>query len=110
MVIVLPPAFDLPAGVEQIPEPARIQALLAQPAVEAFDVRILHRLARPDVNELQLPLQRPGQKRSRRKLGTVIAAQPQWRTTLADDAIRRALDGSTALEEVLRVVDLSDRM
>jgi type II secretory ATPase GspE/PulE/Tfp pilus assembly ATPase PilB-like protein len=30
--------------------------------------------------------------------------------TLADDAIRRALDGSTALEEVLRVVDLSDRM
>jgi len=30
--------------------------------------------------------------------------------TLADDAIRRALDGSTALEEVLRVVDLTDRM
>ena len=30
--------------------------------------------------------------------------------TLADDAIRRALDGSTALDEVLRVVDLTDRM
>ena len=30
--------------------------------------------------------------------------------TLADDAIRRALDGSTSLDEVARVVDLSDRM
>jgi type II secretory ATPase GspE/PulE/Tfp pilus assembly ATPase PilB-like protein len=30
--------------------------------------------------------------------------------TLADDAIRRALDGNTALDEVLRVVDLTDRM
>jgi len=30
--------------------------------------------------------------------------------TLADDATRRALDGSTSLEEVLRVVDLTDRM
>ena len=30
--------------------------------------------------------------------------------TLADDAIRRALDGSTSLEEVVRVVDLTDRM
>ena len=30
--------------------------------------------------------------------------------TLADDAIRRAIDGNTALDEVLRVVDLTDRM
>ena len=30
--------------------------------------------------------------------------------TLADDAIRRALDGSTSLDEVLRIVDLTDRM
>ena len=30
--------------------------------------------------------------------------------TLADDATRRALDGSTSLDEVLRVVDLTDRM
>jgi len=30
--------------------------------------------------------------------------------TLADDGIRRVLDGSTALEELMRVVDLTDRM
>jgi len=30
--------------------------------------------------------------------------------TLADDGIRRVLDGSTALDELVRVVDLTDRM
>jgi len=30
--------------------------------------------------------------------------------TLADDGIRRVLDGSTALDELMRVVDLTDRM
>jgi len=30
--------------------------------------------------------------------------------TLADDGVRRVLDGSTSLEEVLRVVDLTDRI
>ena len=30
--------------------------------------------------------------------------------TLADDGVRRVLDGSTALDELLRVVDLTDRM
>jgi general secretion pathway protein E/type IV pilus assembly protein PilB len=30
--------------------------------------------------------------------------------TLADDGIRRVLDGSTALDELMRVIDLTDRM
>jgi type IV pilus assembly protein PilB len=30
--------------------------------------------------------------------------------TLADDGIRRVLDGSTSIEELMRVVDLTDRM
>jgi general secretion pathway protein E/type IV pilus assembly protein PilB len=30
--------------------------------------------------------------------------------TLADDGVRRILDGSTSLEELIRVVDLTDRM
>jgi general secretion pathway protein E/type IV pilus assembly protein PilB len=29
---------------------------------------------------------------------------------LADDGLRRVLDGSTSLEELARVVDLTDRM
>jgi general secretion pathway protein E/type IV pilus assembly protein PilB len=30
--------------------------------------------------------------------------------TLADDGIRRVLDGSTSLDELIRIVDLTDRM
>jgi general secretion pathway protein E/type IV pilus assembly protein PilB len=30
--------------------------------------------------------------------------------TLADDGTRRVLDGSTALDELMRVIDLTDRM
>ena len=30
--------------------------------------------------------------------------------TLADDAIRRVLDGDTTLDEVSRVIDLTDRL
>ncbi len=37
-------------------------------------------------------------------------ANQQGFTTLADDGLRRVLDGTTSLEEVGRVVDLTDRM
>ena len=37
-------------------------------------------------------------------------ASRQGFTTLADDGLRRVLDGSTSLEEIGRVVDLTDRM
>ena len=30
--------------------------------------------------------------------------------TLSDDGVRRTLDGSTSLEELMRLVDLTDRM
>jgi general secretion pathway protein E/type IV pilus assembly protein PilB len=30
--------------------------------------------------------------------------------TLAEDGVRRVLDGSTALDELVRIVDLTDRM
>jgi len=37
-------------------------------------------------------------------------ANRQGFVTLADDGLRRVLDGSTSLEEIARVVDLTDRM
>ena len=37
-------------------------------------------------------------------------ALAQGFVTLADDGLRRVLDGSTSLEELGRVVDLTDRM
>jgi general secretion pathway protein E/type IV pilus assembly protein PilB len=39
-----------------------------------------------------------------------FAATQAGFTTLADDGLRRVLDGSTSLEELARVIDLTDRM
>ena len=39
-----------------------------------------------------------------------LAADRQGFTTLADDGLRRVLDGSTSIEELGRVIDLTDRM
>jgi hypothetical protein len=43
------PGFNLAPRVEQIEEPAHLQTLFAQSAMETFHVRVLHRLARPDM-------------------------------------------------------------
>lgn len=40
----------------------------------------------------------------------LIAANKQDFSTLADDACRRVLDGTTSLEEISRLVDLTDRL
>ncbi|MCG6875844.1 MAG: GspE/PulE family protein [Betaproteobacteria bacterium] len=40
----------------------------------------------------------------------LTAAMAKGFRTLADDGIRRVLDGSTSLEELMRVIDLTDRM
>ena len=61
-VVLLPPRRDLLPGIEQVLEPTRVQTFVSQLAVETLDVRVLHRLARFDVHELNLPLQTPRQK------------------------------------------------
>ena len=48
-VVFRAPGCDLRAGVEQIPEPAYVQTFVAQPSVEALNVRVLRWLARLDV-------------------------------------------------------------
>jgi general secretion pathway protein E/type IV pilus assembly protein PilB len=40
----------------------------------------------------------------------LTAAMAKGFRTLADDGIRRVLDGSTSLDELMRVIDLTDRM
>jgi len=52
MVVVRLPLGDLTTGVRQIEEPVFVQALIAEFAVEALDVAVLHRSPRRD--EVQL--------------------------------------------------------
>ena len=42
---MLAPRLDRPPGIGQIHEPVKVQARIAQAAVEAFDERVLRRLA-----------------------------------------------------------------
>jgi hypothetical protein len=48
LVVVLPPGSDDSSGLGQSLEPMLVQALIAELAVEALDVAVLHRPARFD--------------------------------------------------------------
>ena len=48
-VVVGPPFFDDPSGLWQAGEEVLVEALIAQPAIEALDEAVLGRLARCDV-------------------------------------------------------------
>lgn len=45
VVVVVPPFVDPGAGVSYGQDPRRVQALLAQPAIDRFDVRVVRGLA-----------------------------------------------------------------
>jgi hypothetical protein len=61
--VVLPlPGRKPPAHVEQIAEATGVHALVAQFFVEAFHLAVLHRAARLNVQEIDLPLDTPTQK------------------------------------------------
>ena len=63
--VLPPPVRQRLAHIVQGAEPARVEALVAQPAVEAFDVAVLHRLARLDVDQSNLPVLKPSSRYSR---------------------------------------------
>ena len=58
-VILTPPACQGASYVIQRSEPACVEALVAQPSVEALDMPVLHRLARLDVQQPDVPVLRP---------------------------------------------------
>ena len=75
-VVIPSPTFDLSPRVSQAGEPVRIEAFVAQSAVEAFCVGVLCRLA--GLNKLQPhpALFAPGRQRSTAKLRPIV--QQRW--------------------------------
>ena len=71
-VVVAPPACDFQARIGQAGEPVFVQALVAERAVEALDVAVLHWTAWLDQQVDDLVLLRPGQKGSRSELWPVV--------------------------------------
>src|SRR5690606_32582890 len=79
--------FDLHLGCCERGEPAEVQAVVAEGAVEALDEAVLHRLAR--LNEVALDATgiRPGVERPTRELCTVVGNDHVGQTSLAPQAL-----------------------
>src|SRR6185312_12344642 len=91
-VVVDPPCFDdLPCFVE-IAEQVLVEALVAQPAVEALDEAILHRLAWCNVVPFDVAFLLPGQDGVRGELGAVVADDYARAASRLDDAVELAHD------------------
>lgn len=71
-VVVRAPRFFPRVGVVETDERMLIQTFVAQPAVEAFDVRVFHRLARTDELQLDAMFVRPCIERLAYELWPVV--------------------------------------
>lgn len=71
-VVVYPPGFDDAPGVTETVEEMLVQALVAQPAVEALDEGVLCRLSRRDVVPLNAGLAHPFQDRMTGQLRAIV--------------------------------------
>src|SRR6202453_5540705 len=73
-VVLMTPACQGAPYIIQRAEPVGVEAFVAQPPVEAFDVSILHRPSRLDVHQTNLPVFRPPQHAARGELWSVVLA------------------------------------
>ena len=73
VVVVVPPGFQLPAGMGEAGEDRLVQELVPEPGIEALDESVLIGLARRDVVPLDAPLLRPAQDHHAGQFGPVVA-------------------------------------
>ncbi len=95
-VVLHPPPFDLLLRIHDAYEPVRIQAFIAQPSAEAFQISVLHRLARLNGHRGNAMFFAPGQEMPAGELRPVIAAQTLWRPASGDDAFQYSRDSPAA--------------
>ncbi len=72
MIVVAPPEMQLPASVGQGEEHFHVQTFVSQLAVEAFDIAVLNRLARPDEVQMHTVSVRPEIQRLRGELRAIV--------------------------------------
>jgi hypothetical protein len=61
-VVIQLPGRDLSPSIKQVPEPAQVEAFITQSAMEALRVGVFSRLARADMQDIDLALDRPGKE------------------------------------------------
>ena len=107
--VVMPtPAFNLAPRVKQIAEPAYLQTLFTQTAVEALDVGVLDRLARPDVHQFDPLIQTPGDEAAAGELRPITVrmrcgASPRSPMTCSN-AITRTLPSDLSVSKLAIVI------
>jgi hypothetical protein len=77
LVVVLTPVGNLLASLGQCLEPLLVQALIAELAIEALDIAVLHGSARLDQDVAHTVRMCPGQKLATGELGAVVGANGQ---------------------------------
>jgi hypothetical protein len=84
-----------------LPGSLNVEQFIAHPAIEGFDIAVLHRLARRDVVPFDLVTPRPSQDRIRRELGAVVG-DDHARLAASFDECRQFASHTTAGERGVR--------
>jgi len=87
-VVVLAPCLQRLAHIVESAEPACVQALVAEPSVEALHMAVLHGTTPLDMDQADLALLGPAQHLSRSILWPVVRARAQRRAALCDQPIQ----------------------
>ena len=80
-VVFLPPSFNQYLRLRQRVEDLAVEQLVSQLAIKRFDVAVLPRAARLDIQRLYAKFVQPGSNGRGRKLRAVIAADVLWNTS-----------------------------
>ncbi len=91
-VVVGTPCFDGALRVFERQKLMHVQALVAQPPVEGFNMPVVRRLARSGEVECNAALVRPGLERFGHELRAVIDGDRLWQSDRMDDAFERGHD------------------
>lgn len=100
VVVVDPPGFDGLASIGQADEPALVQAFVAEPPVEAFDVGVLHGLARLNEGERDAAGVCPLVERAPGELGAIVHHDRLRQSADAGQPIERSDDPCAGQREV----------
>src|SRR5579863_159473 len=90
LVVIEPPAFDLPSSISQAREPVGIQAFIQQPAVKAFHMGGLDRLSWLNEVQPEAAFLAPGGQLTTAKLRAVIHHDRFRQASLLADPLEHA--------------------
>ena len=80
-------ALDVELCIEQGEEPVLVEAFIAEPPVEALDVRVLHRLAWLDELQRDAAIRGPRVERATAKLTAIVEREPRRSPAHGDDRL-----------------------